>query len=70
VTVFAERTRRIIGHPLAARPLFMKTILNELRYSGTESVLDARIEFYSSALNWPDLFARVLERFERDCGAE
>jgi tetratricopeptide (TPR) repeat protein len=65
-----ERTERVLGHSLAGRPLFLKTVLDELRYSGTEARLDARLEFYLAARDLPDLFARVLERFEGDCGVE
>jgi hypothetical protein len=64
------RMARILSHPLAAQPLFLKTTLNELRFSATEPMLDARLDYYASAANWADLFARVLERIETDFGVE
>jgi tetratricopeptide (TPR) repeat protein len=63
-----DRTERVLGHPLAGRPIFLKTVLDELRYSGTEARLDPRLDFYLAASDLPDLFTRMLERFEGDCG--
>jgi hypothetical protein len=64
-----ERVARILAHPLAGLPLFLKTVLEELRYSATNERLDARIDFYLGAGNMPELFARLLERLEDDNGA-
>jgi nephrocystin-3 len=62
------RKQRILAHPLAGLPLFLKTVLEELRVSATNAVLDARLDDYLKAGDMPGLFARVLERLERDCG--
>lgn len=65
-----RREARILGHPLAGLPLFLKTVLNELRVGATEAVLDARLDDYLAALDMPALFARVLVRLERDYGRD
>ena len=65
-----ERVARIIAHPLAGVPLFLKIVLEELRFSAIHDRLDARIHFYLGARDMPDLFARFLERLEEDNGAD
>jgi tetratricopeptide (TPR) repeat protein len=65
-----ERVARILAHPLAGVPLFLKTVLEELRYSAISERLDARIDFYLGARDMPELFARLLERLEDDSGAD
>jgi nephrocystin-3 len=62
------RKQRILAHPLAGLPLFLKTVLEELRVSATNAVLDARLVNYLKARAMPDLFAHVLERLEHECG--
>jgi len=58
----------ILRHPLAGTPLFLKTLLDELRYSATHERLDERLTFYLNASDLADLFARILARLEEDCG--
>jgi tetratricopeptide (TPR) repeat protein len=62
------RKQRILAHPLAGLPLFLRTVLEELRVSATNAVLDARLDDYLKARTMPDLFAGVLGRLERECG--
>ncbi len=64
------RKDRILEHTLASVPLFLKTVLDELRVSATEDALDSRLRTYLDATTIPDLFARVLERLEADCGVD
>ncbi len=64
------RKRRVLGHPLASLPLFLKTILEELRVSAAHDVLDARLDGYLKAPDMPDLYARILAQFEIECGEE
>ncbi|MEQ1785022.1 MAG: tetratricopeptide repeat protein, partial [Hyphomonadaceae bacterium] len=64
------RIDRILATPLSSNPLFLKTVLEELRYSATELRLDERLEFYLQAPDVPGLFTRVLDRLEADCGAD
>lgn len=58
----------ILAHPLAETPLFIRTVLDELRFSATHERLDARLEHYLAAADMPDLFARLLQRLEEDSG--
>ena len=62
------RKQQILAHALAGLPLFLKTVLEELRVSATNAVLDARLGDYLKARTMPDLFEGVLERLERECG--
>lgn len=62
--------RRIVHTPNAAVPLFLRTMLEELRLSGSFELLDARIDHYCAAHDLEDLFQRVLERMEQDHGAD
>ncbi len=61
------RKQLILEHKLAGIPLFLKTVIEELRVSATEAVLDARLGDYLGAQHMPDLFDRVLKRLEKDC---
>ncbi len=61
------QTTAILAHAQAGNPLFLKTVLDELRVSATHARLDERLSVYLGARDMPDLFARVLERLETDC---
>lgn len=65
----AERTARLLGHPLSGNPLFLKTTLDELRSSSVEARLDETLSLYLGARNLSDVFSMLLERLEDDCGA-
>lgn len=65
-----ERTRRIVECPLSGAPLFLKTLLNELRVAGVEAKLDAQLDSYLTAQSIPDLFNFILKRLEVDCGQD
>lgn len=60
------RKRAILNHPLAGLPLFLKTVLEELRVSAIEAVLDQRLAYYLEARDAGDLFSRVLIRLENE----
>ncbi len=62
----APRLERIASVPAAANPLFLKTLLDELRVTGTHHQLDARLDTYLAAPDIPTLLSRVLERWQRD----
>lgn len=53
-----------------SNPLFLRTLLEELRIFGYFEQLDQQIDFYLSAADLPDLFQKVLERLEQDFGTE
>lgn len=65
-----DRTARIVGHALSSSPLFLKTLLQELRVAATNDQLDRRINTYLAARTLPELFDQFLERQEQDCGRE
>jgi hypothetical protein len=64
------RKRRVLSHGLAGLPLFLRTILEELRVSAANDVLDARLDDYLAAPDMPDLYARILAQIERECGRD
>ena len=66
----AKQLRRIAEDNQSSNPLFLRTLLEELRVFGRFEQLDARIAHYLSAIDLADLFQRVLERLEQDFGAE
>lgn len=63
-----KHVEAILRHPLAGTPLFLKTLLDELRYSATHERLEERLAFYLNASDLADLFTRMLARLEEDCG--
>ncbi len=62
----AEREARIVASPRAANPLFLHTLLEELRLVGDHARLDQQIGYYLEVEGIDDLFGKRLERFERD----
>lgn len=63
-----EQRLTLIQEPKTANPLFLRTILEELRIFGSFEELSDRISHYISSDNTSDLFQRVLERMEHDYG--
>lgn len=56
----------ITHHPRCAIPLFLRTVLEELRLFGYFQELDAHILRYLSVQDLDELFLRVLQRLESD----
>ncbi len=65
-----EQLAAIVGEPKLASPLFLRTVLEELRIHGRHSALDTHLETYLACSDERDLFHRVLSRMERDHGAD
>ena len=75
----ADQTRLLQGHPLVGNPLFLLTVLEELRVFGVHEELDRRL---ATLLSLPpskqpgeeptvdDVFEHVLARIEADHGRE
>lgn len=60
----------LIAHdPKSASPLFLRTVLEELRIIGNFDKLDTIISHYIGAKDLDDLFQKVLERMEEDYGS-
>lgn len=60
------RVRRIATAAETANPLYLRTLLEELRIFGAHEELDNRIEHYLEAPAIPDLYEKVLCRLEQD----
>jgi tetratricopeptide (TPR) repeat protein len=59
---------QVLAHPLSGNPLFLKTLLEELRVFGVLEKLDSKIIHYLNSQSIDDLFEKVLERIEEDAG--
>lgn len=61
---------KALSHPLVTNPLFLRTLAEELRLFGVHEELSIRLDHYLTSQTVDDLFERVLERVEGDCGAD
>ena len=61
-----EQTGRVLSHPLSGNPLFLRTLLEELRIFGVYEELEARMSGYLDAETIDGLFAKVFARVEED----
>jgi nephrocystin-3 len=61
------RTDCIASAPQSANPLYLQTLLDELRVVGTYEGLGEQIDGYLAAEDIPQLFGRILTRYEEDC---
>lgn len=64
-----DQSHLITSSPQCASPLFLRTLLEELRVFGSFEELESRIRGYLSARSTPDLFQKVFERLESDFNA-
>jgi tetratricopeptide (TPR) repeat protein len=62
------RVERIISAEQTANPLFLRTMLDELRQFGEHDRLGERIEYYLGAGDPGELHERILDRWEEDYG--
>ncbi len=58
--------RRVAQDPKSAHPLFLRTLLEELRLHGEHEALEDRLDALLSTTGTEDLFQNVLARFEAD----
>jgi tetratricopeptide (TPR) repeat protein len=65
-----QQRNKIADNEKTANPLFLRTLLEELRIFGLFEQLDQQISLYLTAKDIPDLFQKVLERLELDFGVE
>ena len=61
-----ERVERIAAAEQTANPLFLRALLEELRVFGRHEELDRYIAHYLEAPTVPDLYAKILARWEQD----
>ena len=65
-TLDAHRVDRIASAAPAANPLYLKSLLDDLRVTGTHDRLDERLTEYLEAADIPTLLQQVLARYQRD----
>ena len=66
----AEELRALAENPKSSSPLFLRTVLEELRIFGHYQSLHDELSDYLSSADERELFQKVLARMERDHGAE
>ena len=59
---------QVQAHPLSTNPLFIRTLAEELRLFGVHEELSKRLSYYLKSETVDDLFEKVIERVEVDCG--
>lgn len=64
----ANEIKAILAHPLSALPLYLKVLLDELRYASSHETLVVSLQKYLSCKSIEDLYGQVLERVENQCG--
>ena len=65
-TLEPELRHQLVTAPGAKNPLFLRTVLEELRQCGSFEQLPQRVRHYLEADNPKDLFLRVLTRWQED----
>ena len=65
-TLAPERVERIASADQTANPLFLRALLEELRVFGIHEQLDERVEHYLKAATIPELYGKILARYEAD----
>ncbi|HYM20572.1 MAG TPA: tetratricopeptide repeat protein, partial [Candidatus Kapabacteria bacterium] len=63
-----KQTKLLASDPKSASPLFLRTVLEELRILGIFEGVESHISHYLEAGDLNDLFKLVLERMEHDYG--
>ena len=60
------RTKRIASSPQSANPLYLQTLLDELRVVGLHERLSEQIDGHLAAQSVPQLYEQILTRYEED----
>ena len=66
----SKQEEKIIADEKTSNPLFLRTLLEELRLQGKHEELNHHIDHYLESTDIPNLFSRILERFEYDFGSQ
>jgi hypothetical protein len=61
-----DRALRLARAAQTANPLYLRALLEELRLFGEHERLDERIAYYLAAETIPELYERILQRYEED----
>jgi nephrocystin-3 len=61
-----DRALRIAHAEQCSNPLFLRAMLEELRQFGVHELLDERIDYYLQARDIPELYEKILSRWEID----
>eukprot|EP01129_Flabellula_baltica_P006565 TRINITY_DN2474_c0_g1_i10.p1 TRINITY_DN2474_c0_g1~~TRINITY_DN2474_c0_g1_i10.p1 ORF type:complete len:826 (-),score=181.24 TRINITY_DN2474_c0_g1_i10:1651-3783(-) len=69
-TLTDNQLDRIVSSKLCESPLFLRTLLDELKVFGTFEKLDATIDYYLESEDIPSLFNKVFIRLENDYQTE
>lgn len=64
-----EQVQRLAADIKCSHPLFLRTVLEELRLEARHETIDRELDRYLLATGTEDLFQLVLERIEEDFGA-
>ena len=65
-SLHTQQIDRVATSQQTANPLYLRALLEELRLFGQHEDLDKRIDHYLSAKTIPELYEKILERYEHD----
>jgi hypothetical protein len=65
-TLASPHIDRILSAPQTANPLYLQTLLEELRLYGDHYTLSQRVDYYLDALTIDGIYKKILERYEHD----
>jgi tetratricopeptide (TPR) repeat protein len=66
----SDHTAYIVSNKQTANPLYLRALLEELRIFGRHEDLHERISFYLEAKTVPELYGKILARYEEDYESE
>jgi len=61
-----DHVEQITAAQQTSNPLFLRALLEELRVFGVQEKLDERIAYYLEANTIPELYEKILQRYEQD----
>lgn len=61
---------KCVAHPMAATPLFLKVLCEELRVDATHETIEQRVDSLLASRDVPAIFEFMLQRIERTYGTE
>ncbi|TWU00856.1 tetratricopeptide repeat protein [Stieleria varia] len=61
-----QRAQRVVDHEPASNPLFLRTLLDELRVFGVHELIDERLDYYLQAVDTSSLYELAITQWEED----